>query len=229
MPISLSAARNETAWTSHRFMPRPIRDGDAPVTLNAHLRALRGYSSRRHFRRDETIFGEGGPADCVYKVISGTVRLCRYPPGGRRHIVDFVLEGDVMGLLECAGQPAAAEAVSDVTLLSYPRACVDRLARSVPYRLPQAQHRHFVTGRHNPKQRLASFLVRLADRTDLMQGERLDLPMSRQDIADHLGLAVETVHCALAALKSGGAISMPGAHELILSDMRALRVMAIEN
>jgi CRP/FNR family nitrogen fixation transcriptional regulator len=227
MPISLSAARNETAGTSHRFMPRPIRGGDAPVTLNAQLRALHGYSSRRHFRRDETIFGEGGPADCVYKVISGTVRLCRYPPGGHRHIAGFVLEGDVMGLLECAGQPAAAEAVSDVTLLSYPKACVDR-AR-VPCRSPQTRHPLFVPGSHGPKERLASFLVRLADRTDLMQGERLDLPMSRQDIADHLGLAVETVHCALAALKSGGAISMRGAHELILSDMRALRVMAVEN
>ncbi len=135
MPISLSAARNESVRTSDRFTPGrlpPTRCDDAPVTLNGHLRALHGYSSRRHFRRNETIFGEGDPADSVYKVISGTVRLCHCSPDGRRHIIDFVLAGDLMGFLECADQPAAAEAVSDVTLISYPRACVDRLARSNP-------------------------------------------------------------------------------------------------
>ncbi len=241
MPISLSAARNES--TSDRFTRgrlAPIRTADAPVTLNGHLRTLHRFSSRRHFRPNETIFGEGDPADCVYKVISGTVRLCRSSPDGRRHIIDFVLAGDLMGLLECPDQPAAADAVSDVTLISYPRACIDRLVESnpeirarVPRHLPasllQAQHRLFVLGCHSPKERLASFLVRLADRTDLTQGERLDLPMGRQDIADHLGLAVETVYRAIAVLKNSGAISAPGAHELILSDMCALRVLAIES
>src|ERR1700744_4460099 len=100
MPISLSASRTEPTATTDRYAAvhsSSHRDSDVPVTLNDHLRALHGHSTRHHYRRGETIFAEGEPADRVYKIIFGTVRLCRYSPGGRRHISDFVLAGDLVG------------------------------------------------------------------------------------------------------------------------------------
>ena len=243
MPISLSAARNEPNPTKDRFAvihASSYRDPEAPVTLNDHLRALHGYSTRQHYRRGEVIFAEGEPADRVYKIMTGTVRLCRYSPGGRRHITDFVLAGDLIGFLECADQPMTAEAVEDVTLISYPRSCVDRLAASSPEirarvlchlstNLLEAQQHLFVLGCQSAKERLASFLTRLADRIGLAPGEPLDLPMGRQDIADHLGLTIETVCRAISALKSEGTLSVPSSHEFVLKDMRALRALALEN
>jgi len=243
MPISLSAARNEPNATSGRFAAihsASHRDPDAPVTLNDHLRTLHSYSTRHHYRRGETIFAEGEPADRVYKIIVGTVRLCRYSPGGRRHVTDFVLAGDLVGFLECADQPMTAEAVEDVTLISYPRACVDRLAASNPEirtrvlchlsaNLLEAQQHLFVLSCQSAKEKLASFLTRLADRIDLMPGETLDLPMGRQDIADHLGMTIETVCRTISMLKNEDVLSVPSSHELVLKNMAALRTLAVEN
>lgn len=243
MPISLSAATNTSSEMRNGFVPLPSLAryaSDAPVTLNDHLRTLREYSARRHYRRGETIFGEGEPADHVYKIIAGSVRLCRYSPGGRRHIIDFSLAGDLLGFLECPDQPATAEAVTDVTLIAYPRARVDRLTASNPEirtrvlchlsaSLLEAQQQLFVLGCQSAREKLASFLLRLADRLDLMPGEPLELPMGRQDIADHLGLTVETVCRTISALKCDGLLSIPSSHELILRNMDALRTLAVEN
>jgi len=243
MPISLSAARSEPNAPPARFAAihaTSYRDPDAPITLNDHLRTLHDYSTRHHYRRGETIFAEGEPADRVYKIMVGTVRLCRYTPCGRRHITDFVLAGDLLGFLECADQPMTAEAVEDVTLISYPRACVDRLAASNPEirarvlcylsaNLLEAQNHLFVLGCQTAKERLASFLTRLADRVDLMPGEALDLPMGRQDIADHLGMTIETVCRTISMLKNEGIVSAPSSHELVLRNMSALRTLALEN
>lgn len=243
MPISLSAASSEPNAARDRFAAihaSSYRDMDAPVTLNDHLRTLHSYSTRHHYRRGETIFAEGEPADRVYKIMVGTVRLCRYSPTGRRHITDFVLAGDLVGFLECADQPMTAEAVEDVTLISYPRSCVDRLAASNPEirmrvlchlsaSLLEAQQHLFVLGCQTAKERLASFLTRLADRIDLAPDEPLDLPMGRQDIADHLGMTIETVCRVISMLKNDGLISVPNSRELILKDMAALRALAVEN
>jgi CRP/FNR family nitrogen fixation transcriptional regulator len=243
MPISLSAARNEPNATPDQFSAihaSSYRDRDTPVTLNDHLRTLHGYSTRHHYRRGETIFAEGEPADRVYKIMVGTVRLCRYTPSGRRHITDFVLAGDLLGFSECANQPMTAEAVEDVTLISYPRSCIDRLAAYNPdirahlvshlsENLLEAQNHLFVLGCQTAKERLASFLVRLADRIDLTPGETLDLPMGRQDIADHLGMTIETVCRTISMFKNEGIVSVPGAHELVLRNMSALRTLAVEN
>lgn len=243
MPISLSAARkvpDATKDLSAAVHRSSHDDSDTPVTLNDHLRALHGYSTRHHYRRGETIFAEGEPANWVYKIIVGTVRLCRYTTSGRRHIADFLLAGDLLGFLERADQPMTAEAVEDVTLISYPRSCVDRLAASNPEirtrvlchlseNLMEAQNHLFVLGCQTAKERLASFLMRLADRIDLTPGETLDLPMGRQDIADHLGMTVETVCRTISMLKNEGAVSVPSSHELVLKDMVALRSLAAES
>ncbi len=212
------------------------REEGAP-TLHDHLNALRKFAVRQQVSRNEPIFGLGDPADAVYKIISGTVRLCRHTVDGRRHIAGFELPGDLFGITSAANHAFAAEAITSVTLIAYPRRQFDRLAEEdarfranvVSYmsaRLDVMGDRNLVLGCHSARERVASFVLELAKRTGAEPGERLELAMGRQDIADHLGLTIETVCRALATLKAGGCIAVPNAHQLILSDPSALRRLA---
>lgn len=244
MPITMSSARARQSSSAIPFEQLyssvyPVSASPAPVTLTDYLQKIQGYGARQHFQRNETIFNQGDAADQVYKVLSGTIRLCRYMPDGRRYIVEFLLPGDLIGFVESAEQPVSAEAVTEVTLLAFPRACFDRLAKEsetvraqllshLSSTLLNAHQHMFVLGCQKAKERLVSFLVRLADKLDLSYDDRLDLPMSRQDIADHLGLTIETISRSITALRNEGAVLVPNAHQLILRDMPSLRALAAE-
>ena len=240
MPIALTTARNTPAPAFKRTVfQQPSNKGAAPVSLADYLGRIQAYGARLHFARNEPIFNQDDPADQVYRIVSGTVRLCRYMPDGRRYVVDFLLPGDLMGFVESPDLPASAEAVTDVVLLAFPRICFDRLAeenaevraqllRHLSCSLLTAQQHLFVLGCQNARERVASFFLRLADRTGASCGDRLDLPMSRQDIADHLGLTIETVSRTITGLRGTGAVLIPNIHQVVLRDMAALRVLAAE-
>jgi CRP-like cAMP-binding protein len=242
MPIALSTARSapiSSAAYKRFFTPSQQDETPAPVTLTDYLLRIQEYGARLHFTRNETIFNQDDPADQVYRIVSGPVRLCRYMPDGRRYIVDFLLPGDLMGFVESPDLPASAEAVTEVTLVAFPRVCFDRLAEESPAvrtqllchlsaNLLTAQQHLFVLGCQKARERVASFLLRLADRTDLVCGDRLDLPMSRQDIADHLGLTIETISRTITALRGEGIVLIPNTNQIVLRDMAALRALAAE-
>jgi CRP-like cAMP-binding protein len=242
MPIALSTARSAPTSAGayrHHFAPSPSEAAAAPATLTDHLMRIRDYGAILHFARNETILNQDDPAEQVCLIVSGTVRLCRYMPDGRRYIVDFLLPGDLMGLVESPDLPISAEAVNEVTLVAFPRICFDRLAEKNPEvrtqllchlsaNLLTAQQHLFVLGCQNARERVASFLLRLADRTDLACGESLNLPMSRQDIADHLGLSIETVSRTITALRGEGIVLIPNTSQIVLRNMTALRALATE-
>ena len=242
MPIALNAARSipASAPPLRRYFPlQPSNRTAKAVTLADHLERIEAHGVRLSFARNEPIFAQDDPADQVYRIISGTVRVCRYMPDGRRYIVDFLLPGDLMGFVESPDLPASAESVTDVTLVAFPRACFDRLAednsdvrtqllRHLSYNLLTAQQHLFVLGCQKARERVASFLLRLADRMGAACGDRLDLPMSRQDIADHLGLTVETISRTITGLRNTGAVLVPNTHQVVLRDMAALRNLAAE-
>lgn len=243
MPIALSTARSapiSPAAYKRFFAPSEQAAAPTAVTLTDYLLRIQEYGARVHFARNETIFNQDDPAEQVYRIVSGTVRLCRYMPDGRRYIVDFLLPGDLMGFVESPDLPASAEAVTDVTLVAFPRVCFDRLAEENPAvrtqllchlcaNLLTAQQHLFVLGCQKARERVASFLLRLADRTDLVYGDRLDLPMSRQDIADHLGLTIETISRTMTALRGEGIVLIPNSNQIVLRDMAALRALAAED
>ncbi len=238
--IALSTARAATpAFFAEAAAASSLADGAAPVTLTHHLQTIQSYGARQHYSRNETIFNQGDEAGHVYRIVDGTVRLCRHRPDGRRYVVDFLLPGDVIGFVESPDQPVSAEAVTEVSLVAFPRACFDRLARDsaearkqllchMSESLLSAQQHLFVLGCQKATERVASFLLRLAERLDVMSGERMDLFMSRQDIADHLGLTIETISRSITALRSGGLILIPNAHQIIIRDLVALRTLAAE-
>lgn len=184
----------------------------------------------------KAVFIEGDPAENFYEVLSGTVRLHKLLPDGRRQITGFLTAGHLLGLSHANAYVYSAEAVGPVTVLCYPRARLDRLMDEVPGlarrllaaasdELRQAQDQMLLLGRKTAPEKMASFLVTLA----ALKGEdadELDLPMSRNDIADYLGLTMETVSRTLAKLKRERLIALPTHTRVELLDRNRLGELA---
>lgn len=205
------------------------------AALDNEMSQLQAASSRRRFGRNETIFSEGDPAGFVYKVLDGSVRLCKHTIDGRRQVLDFMMPGDLFGFVD-REYGFTAEAVTDVILAAYPRSQIDRLSATMPSvhryvldlvseNLLALQHHIVVLGCQGAKERVASFLLRQAERAQPAPGQPLDLPMGRQDMADHLGLTIETVCRAISELRRERVITVPNAHQVVMNNMRLLRAV----
>ncbi|HEX4303425.1 MAG TPA: cyclic nucleotide-binding domain-containing protein [Rhizomicrobium sp.] len=234
-------------FTETRFVPPPrlaaptlvpAGNPDA-VTLVEFLHRAQLFGVRQSLPRNHTIFSEGDSTDQVYELVSGTVRLAKHTPGGRRHILDFVIPGEVFGLLEHSEHTVTAEAVTDVVLISYSRSRLDKLAAGDPVLrrrilsavsddLLTAQQQLLILGCQDAREKMASFFLRLSGRAGLKNGARLALPMGRQDIADHLGLTIETVCRTIRAFHRAGIATVPNVNEIVLTNLPALRALAVE-
>ena len=183
------------------------------------------------FARNEEVFAEEETADFVYKVISGAVRDVRILDDGRRQIGAFHLPGDVFGL-ECGDTHRhTAEAVMDSEIALVRRSTLERAtevdgaaARKLwsvtSADLRRLQDHLLLLGRKSAVERVAAFLTDLARRQ--RQTDVVDLPMPRSDVADYLGLTIETVSRTLTQLERDHAIAMPSARHIVLRDRLAL-------
>jgi CRP/FNR family nitrogen fixation transcriptional regulator len=196
--------------------------------------ALERIGTRHSFTRDEEIYAEGDLSDSWYQVLSGTVRICKLLADGRRHIAEFCFGSDCFGLGSAGEQVFSAEAVGDVIVMRYPRRATARLLDEAPQLardlcnmtlrdLAHAQTRMFLLGRMTACERVANFLLEMFERRDVQRA--LDLPMSRNDIADYLGLTIETVCRVLSAFKRDGTIAIPNAHRIELCRRSALEAV----
>src|SRR6516165_7520511 len=177
------------------------------------------------------IFGENEPADYLYKVVSGSVRTYKILSDGRRQVGGFYLPGDIFGLEFADEHTLSAEAVSDTKVLVVKRSALSALAGRNP---SVAQQLFALTGRElhrvqdrtlllikNARERVASFLLEMADRAS--ENNIIELPMSRQDIADYLGLTIETVSRTLTSLETASAIEVsPSSRRIVLRNRPAL-------
>ncbi|MEQ8268978.1 MAG: helix-turn-helix domain-containing protein [Parvibaculum sp.] len=213
--------------------PRPDTEARGNVSL------LRSAVTTLKVERNQTIYSEGERAQFSYRVVSGAVRLCKLFPDGRRQISDFCLAGDFFGFASPDDYTLTAEAVSDAMLVRYASGNIDCLGQASPdlrdqlmtllYRgLSDARNHLFMLGRQTVKERVTSFLLMMLERQGYAgrNGDRLDLPMGRQDIADYLGLTIETVCRALSDLKRSGVITAPSKREIVVKNADALRATA---
>jgi CRP/FNR family transcriptional regulator, nitrogen fixation regulation protein len=191
------------------------------------LIALERIGTRHSFCRDQEIYADGDTADCSFKVVSGVVRLCKFLADGRRHIAAFYFAGDSFGFGTSAERVFSAEVVGDAVVMRYPRRATERLIEEIPalardFRdmtlrgLATAQSHMLLLGRMTASERVATFLLEIAERRDAARA--IDLPMSRSDIADYLGLTIETVCRVLSAFKRAGAIAIPQPHRIEFRD-----------
>jgi len=182
------------------------------------------------FSRNEEVFGEGEPADYLYKVMSGGVRTYNTLSDGRRQIAAFYLPGDIFGLEARDVHSVSAEtiarsrlhAVKKTELMSRAAgdlAMVNLLLDLTTVEL-QRTRAHILLLLKSAQERVVSFLLDMADREDCEN--EFDLRMSRQDIADYLGLSIETVSRTLTRLESASAISLLTSRRIVLRDRPAL-------
>ena len=182
------------------------------------------------FARNAEIYGENEPADYVYKVVSGSVRTYKIFDDGRRQIGGFYFAGDVFGLEVGEVHQFSAEAIDNCLVLLVKRNALVALAErngdiarqlwSFTAGELQRVRAHMLLLIKSAQERVACFLLEMAAR--LSAQETVELPMSRQDIADYLGLTIETVSRTLTQLEAKAAIALPTSRRVVLRDRKAL-------
>lgn len=190
-----------------------------------------------NFARNETIFAKGDEARFSYKVVEGAVRLSRIFADGRRQIVNFYLPDETFGIELTDHYTATAEAVGEVVALRCPRSCIAHMTEGDPgirekrlamfSRSLAAAERHVaMLGHQSARERVASFFMALEMQRTSGDPHTLDLPLSRQDIADYLGLTIETTCRALSELKRQNIIDTPSRRRIVIRDVAGLRAIA---
>jgi CRP-like cAMP-binding protein len=202
----------------------------APVASKAFHSSIELMGAPMPFGRNAEIYGENEPAEYVYKVLTGTVRTYKVLNDGRRQIGAFYLPGDVFGLEIGDEHTFSAEAITDCKILVIKRSALVSLAgrdndvarqlwAMTAAELQRAQD-HIMLLIKTAQERVAGFLLEMAKRSATVA--EVELPMSRQDIADYLGLTIETVSRTLTQLEKGAAIAVPSSRRIVLRNRAAL-------
>ena len=183
------------------------------------------------FPRNAEIYGESEPADYLYKIVSGTVRTYTVLVDGRRQIGAFYLSGDMFGLETGNEHAFSAEAITDCKIIVIKRSAVlalaardNEVARQMWDLTARELHRfqeHSLVLIKSAEERVAGFLLEMAERG--AGGGAVELPMSRQDIADYLGLTIETISRTLKHLEDAAAIEVAKRRRILLRNRSALR------
>ena len=210
-----------------------------PVPQTNRLAALEPQAINMRLDRDAVLFWEGDKAAFTYKVVSGAIRVCKLMADGRRQVSDFFLPGDLISFDLAGVHSVTAEAIVESIVRRYPKTSLERMVSENPSfardmlllaydRLVTAQLQMVTLGRKTAPERIASFLVSHAARckTAHSPGQTVALPMSRVDIADHLGLTVETVSRILSRLRHDRVIDLPDFHTVVVRDWTTLNGLA---
>lgn len=189
-------------------------------------------AARLTFRAGEEIYAQDEDAEMIYRLVHGAVRTSHLLADGRRQIGDFYYEGDVLGVEIGSTHRFSAEALGDCEVLAIRRtgsAAYDpgRLERLIwqatAAELGRAQSHMLLLGRTTACEKVARFLLDIADR---FRGDLVALPMSRQDMADYLGLTIETISRMLGRLQTDGLVEFVGARRYRIRRIGALSDMA---
>lgn len=203
------------------------------------LDALQSIMISTRLAMHQTLVREGEPRRKVYTLTSGMLRLYTMLPDGRRQITSFLLPGDYLGLCDDETHGSSAEAVVDSALCGFLVPQIEGLMQRFPrlqqrlnemtrIALRQARDSQIILGRLSPIEKLASFLLVLSSRA-AQHGEAANpvrLCMPRADIADYLGLTVETVSRSFTKLRVQGLIRLVDAHHVDIVDRRAFAALA---
>lgn len=198
----------------------------------AALAVLERLGTRESVAKDAEIYVQSEPVERIYRVISGAVRTTRLLSDGRRQVGEFYFPGDVFGLETGPEHRYSAEALCDSVVLSVKRATLrsgeasaelDRMIwEATAHELDRTQDHLLMLGRKTASERVASFLRGVIQRT----GGQGDLPMTRQDIADYLGLTIETVSRMLSQLQSSAVVEFDALRHFRVRNPQALERLA---
>ena len=234
MSVSLAVDAKHAQATPLPATPLPAPVSWTPPSVPEKRDGLELSGVVVNFASDRQIYAEGDEARSFYKVISGMVRTCRFLSDGRRQIDAFHVAGDVFGFEAGPDHRMTAETVSDCTVIAYRRrgletmiAQDERLGRwffsHAMNSLALAREHLLLLGRGSAAQKISAFLLEAANGEG--GGGVIDLAMSRQDIADYLGLTIETVSRTLSHMERDGTIKLLSARRVVLKDRPGLRML----
>lgn len=202
----------------------------------AHLERIVSQTS---LGSGQILFQEGDPADHRFNVTEGCLRIYKLLPDGRRQIIGFLFAGDFLGLSITDSFAYSAEAVTSASLCRFRHGQLEDLLERFPLlekrllglasdELAIAQEQMLLLGRKSAKEKLASMLLMLSARAERRIGvaNPIDLPMTRNDIADYLGLTTETVSRVFTQFKTGSLIALEADHKVRLQDIDGLQDLA---
>jgi CRP/FNR family nitrogen fixation transcriptional regulator len=231
IPMRVLAVQRPTDARSGRsLMPEPA----APLFAGSDTHALVGVFERlgahASFKRHAELFGESESADFAYCLVSGTLRTYKLLADGRRQIGAFCGPGDLLGLRVGCSHSTSASAVTDVSVLVLKRRTLFDLATNDP---AVAQHLWYHVGQELERlqnrlvvliktadERVAGFLLEMGH--FYASGSQIEIRMPRQDIADYLGLTIETVCRILRRFEASSMITLPTSRTVILRNRSAL-------
>ncbi len=199
--------------------------------------ALDRARRRTAFAAKEIVFTQGDAASRVFNLSDGVVRIYRLLPDGRRQVVGFALPGDFLGLTMQDHYPLTAEAIEPTLACAFPRiafrrlvdgnlAALRRMNQLVSQELTAAHDRMMMLGRYTAEEKMAAFLLSWRERRRARAGTGVNLPMSRRDIADYLGLTIETVSRTFTRLERAGVIAILPGGVRIVDEARAAKLAA---
>lgn len=214
----------------------PVRSMSVCAALHEEeLNRLNEIVGTVRMESHETLFSEGDTATSMFNVTSGTVKLYKLMPDGRRQITGFLSAGDFVGLSVNETYAYSVEAVGPTSLCRFPRKQLERLLEEFPKlqrrlfglasnELAAAQDQMLLLGRKTAKEKIASFMLSLSDKA-ARRGQPdnpIRVAMSRADIADYLGLTTETVSRTFTTLKATGVIRLLDGGKVQISDRDTL-------
>ena len=221
--LTQTAVRN-TSWK------KPIMGNVPPSAARSAVDPLEMMGAQMSFSRNAEIYGQGEAADYIYRVVTGAVRTYKVLADGRRQVGGFYLPGEMFGVEPGDEHTFSAEAIAASKVLVMKQSAVLALAERDS---EVARQLWTLTGRElgrvqdhilllikSAQERVAAFLLEMAERVS--SGNAVDLPMSRQDIADYLGLTIETVSRTLTHLESAATIEVPTSRRIVLRNRAAL-------
>jgi CRP/FNR family transcriptional regulator len=204
------------------------------------LLALSQYTRRVHRNAGDELLADAEPITAYGNVLKGVVKLSKVLEDGRQQVVGLQFAPDLLGRLFAMESRVTAEAASDVDLCMVPKAALENLLKENPSlehrvmlqtlrELDEAREWMVTLGRKTATEKVASFLYLIASHIDPTQNSdkvaTFDLPLSRADIGDFLGLTIETVSRQMSKLKADGVIEIENYRHVSVPDMARLRVL----
>lgn len=220
-----------------------VRNRAICASLDADELALLGKLGRRHrLRAGHSLLWEGDDAPLVANVMDGVLKLAVAAADGREQIVGIVFPSDFIGRPFGKESPYSATAITDVEVCVFHRASFDdftsahpdlqhKLLRRTLDELDRARHWMMLLGRKSAEEKVASFLLEMSERlsgqacdADAQRG--FELPFGRQQIADILGLTIETTSRQLTRMRANGLVDLPSRREIVINDRAAMEAIA---
>ncbi len=210
------------ADVSHNCRSCPARARSACAGAAAdELDRLAGLVTPQQLMQGDTLIEEGDEATHVFTITAGSMKIYKLLPDGRRQVTGFLFQGDFLGLAFNDCYTYSAEALTDTTVCRFARPAFESFVEDRPAmerrlrimasnELAAAQDQMVLLGRKTAQERVASFLLSLVYRQERLgrEGKAIRLTMTRNDIADYLGLTIETVSRSFSALRGLGIIEL---------------------